>query len=340
MNQVVLVLLFVGVAVASPWGKKSYGHGSSHGGRHGEYSPQRYQSKYDQQPLSYGYMQNPMAQVYMRPAMPATQEYSPYHGQSFLEKMLGEQHFKHAAGYPHNHNDDKDEESDSESLPYTVVRDFGPYEEREYPSAKFACVKADIDNSKDPFAGLEKMNPFDIMKSKRYQKRPSSYMFKALFKYISGVNKEYTEMEMTRPVSTHHSVKKVQFGGDLEVQEMCFYIPAEHQASPPTPLDTSPVFIHQRPSMHVYVLRFGGFMMTADQWQEKKDLLEDLIMGKPHHDSEYYTNGYNSPWTMTNRRNEVWIQSLEAGPPVIAAVVAEPEDEDEGQEDVSADVDA
>ncbi len=51
---------------------------------------------------------------------------------------------------------------------------------------------------------------------------------------------------MTRPVSTHHKVIKEADAGDLEVQEMCFYVPMEHQASPPQPLETSPVYIHTR----------------------------------------------------------------------------------------------
>lgn len=322
MNRPLLFLLFVGVAAALPY-KTSYGS-----------NPHKYyQSKYDT-PLSFGYMKNPLAMAYVQ--QPQVSAYA----QSDYGKMAGEQFFKHDSGKKHYVPVNRDEEdSTRESLPYTVLTNYGPYEERAYPSAKFACVKADIDNSKDPFAGLEKMNPMQMMSSKRYKKRPSSYMFKELYKYISGVNKEYQEIEMTRPVSTHHSVKKVQFGGDVEVQEMCFYIPAAHQANPPQPLETSPVYIHQRPTMRVFVRRFGGWAMTAESWSREREVLETLLMGKPHHDREYYTNGYNSPWDQTNRRNEVWIQSLEAGAPVIAAVTAEEEDQDEGlqEEDVSVD---
>ena len=38
-------------------------------------------------------------------------------------------------------------------------------------------------------SGLEKMNPFEIMRSKRWKKNPNGIMFKELFKYIAGVNK-------------------------------------------------------------------------------------------------------------------------------------------------------
>ena len=47
---------------------------------------------------------------------------------------------------------------------------------------------------------------YKILFSTRFQKTPQSIMFRRLFKYISGVNQEGTEIEMTRPVSTLHKV--------------------------------------------------------------------------------------------------------------------------------------
>jgi len=126
-----------------------------------------------------------------------------------------------------------------------------------------------------------------------------------------------------------HSVKQKKFGGNLEVQEMCFYIDPQHQANPPQPLDSSPVYIQKRPTMRVYALRFDGHPMSADTWTRQKDLLENLLIGKPHHDAEYYTNGFDSPMKIINRRNEVWIQELEPAKPVVAAVEAEEEPEPE-----------
>ena len=56
-----------------------------------------------------------------------------------------------------------------------------------------------------------------------------------------------------------------------------------------------------RPTMRVFVRRFGGWAMTADSWSQQRQQLENDLQGKPHHDREYYTNGYNSPWDTTNR---------------------------------------
>jgi hypothetical protein len=39
--------------------------------------------------------------------------------------------------------------------------------------------------------------------------------------------------------------------GDIEVQEMCFYLPQKFQASPPEPLARSPVYILQRYELYM-----------------------------------------------------------------------------------------
>jgi len=316
------LLLLAGLAAGQPFRTKFFSPYNFYKSKyeHSGFQQQPFSRTYAK-PLAYAYLGDPMAQVRVENPMEMDMHSKPYHGFHHTQKMVGEQFFKHPG---HEHDSDELQE-----IPYSIIQDFGPYELRDYPEASFACVKSEVDNAKDPMAGLENVNPYVLMNSRRWRKQPSSIMFMELFKYISGVNKEGDEIEMTRPVSTHHSIKKKQFGGDLEVQEMCFYIPAEHQANPPQPLENSPVYIHKRPSMRVYALQFGGYALSSDVWQQQKDILENLLIGKSHHDTEYFTNGYDSPMTLFNRRNEIWIQSLEAGAPVVAAVVAEAEDEED-----------
>jgi len=277
---------------------------------HGNFFNHYRQNPVHNKPLSYAYMQDPMAVMYLQP----DRQPGPIRRTASQEYMLGEQFFKHESDYQQR-DENSGSDDDTESLPYNLIQDFGPYEEREYPSVKFACVKSEVDNAEDPFAGLKNIDPFTLMGSKRWKKTASSIMFKELFKYISGVNKEGVEVEMTRPVSTHHAIKVEQYGGDQEVQEMCFYIPSKHQDSPPEPLSTSPVYIHKRPAMRVYVRRFSGWALTAEPWLEQRELLESDLIGKPTHAKEYFTNGYDSPFVMKNRRNEVWIQKFEVDLP-------------------------
>ena len=71
------------------------------------------------------------------------------------------------------------------------------YEKRHYPAATFVCNKTSIDTAADPFAGLDDMNPFVLMSSKRYQRHHQSQMFMELFRYISGVNQVNCRLKMS-----------------------------------------------------------------------------------------------------------------------------------------------
>jgi len=266
---------------------------------------------------------------------------------NLISYMAGEKYFKNQEGDIINFLDESKNEHDEEELPYEVIQNYGNYKKRKIPSASYVCVQDKVDTAADPLAGLTFNgieDAIEVMQSRRWNKRPSSKMFKKLFKYISGVNDRTEEINMTRPVTTLHHVEKKDYLGNVEVQEMCFYLPQKYQAnhihqgdgqdggpSPrharhaavmaPQPLDDS-VFLHTRPSMTVYVRQFGGFVMSAEQWVEHKEALEEDLLGKPHHDNEFFTVGYDSPFAFNNRRNEVWIQCLEPGQPVVEAVVA------------------
>merc|ERR1719180_452227 len=80
--------------------------------------------------------------------------------------------------------------NNEESLPYTVLETSETYEKRLYPSAHYICNTTSVDTAGDPLAGLERMNPFEVMMSRRYQKTPQSQQFMELFRYISGVNQK------------------------------------------------------------------------------------------------------------------------------------------------------
>merc|ERR1712147_342916 len=115
------------------------------------------------------------------------------------------------------------------------------------------------------------------MSSKRWKRHYTSKMFMELFKYISGVNQNQEQMEA------------------------------------PPPLDNNKVYLKTRPAMYVFARRFGGFPLTHDQWEKQRLALEaDLLVGRLKYKiGEYMTVGYDSPWKMVKRRNEVWMQCLE-----------------------------
>ena len=185
----------------------------------------------------------------------------------------------------------KDWNKKYESPDYTVEKVVeGKYEQRKYPASIWACTNMTVDTAQDPLAGLENMDFRKIMMTKRYKTRvPSSLMFWPLFNYIGGNNygkikssqkdihygkiksgpKDIhflfvgsVKIEMTMGVTTKHTVlKRDTVWGDLEKQEMCFYLEKKFQADGtepvPEPLDPA-VYIQKRPELNVYVKKFPG----------------------------------------------------------------------------------
>jgi len=286
----------------------------------------------------YAYQSNPMARM----SMQARHHHSSGNEWNTRSKnpfsyMVGKEFFKNE----NIHFDGDHFEGPHEELPYEVTQNYGNYEKRHYPEAVMACTYDLVDQAGDPFAGLERTNPFTIMSSRRYQKTPQSIMFRRLFKYISGVNQEGKEIAMTRPVSTLHKVVREDDLGNLEALLMCFYLPSEYQPehshphketkpapqarhasiSAPAPMEDSRVEIITRPEIDVYVRTFDGFALTADTWERQRQILLDDLIGKKVKHDEFFCSMYNSPMEMTNRRNEVWVQADDGEAADVSTVV-------------------
>jgi len=285
----------------------------------------------------YVYQSNPMARMSMQ-----ARHHSGGNGWTSRSKnpfsyMVGKEFFK-------NENIEGDHfEGPYEDLPYSVTQNYGNYEKRHYPEAVMACTYDLVDQAGDPLAGLENNNPYTIMMSRRFQKTPASIMFRRLFKYISGVNQEGQEIAMTRPVSTLHKVVREDSLGNLEALLMCFYLPSEYQPthshphketkpapqarhasiSAPTPMEDSRVEILTRPAIDVYARTFDGFALTADTWENQRQILLDDLIGKKVKNDEFFCASYNSPMEMTNRRNEIWVQADEEDSANVSSVVHE-----------------
>merc|ERR1719219_2767832 len=155
------------------------------------------------------------------------------------------------------------------------------------------------------------------MSQKSWKNRPSSKMFMKLFRffishfyfhyihmfrYISGINQQSEEIEMTVPVLT----RMILMEENMINKQMCFYLNKKHQANPPTPVDPD-VKIEQNEEMTVFVHTFGGYAMRdkvrineAQTFADKLSTRADSIDF-----SKFYTAGYDSPMKFWNRRNEV-----------------------------------
>merc|ERR1712212_546939 len=179
---------------------------------------------------------------------------------------------------------------DYEQVPYTTLKQFDGYEMRQYPSVKWACTDATY-----------KMEQ-EMMSGKGWTNKPENKMFMKLFRFISGVNKEQEEVEMTVPVLSR--MKMLADG--MVNKQMCFYLNKKHQANPPTPTDPA-VKIEQNKEFTLYVHKFGGYAMSDSVNLREARRFAGVLSnaGEEVDTATFYTAGYDSPMKFWNRRNEV-----------------------------------
>ncbi|KAG8582901.1 hypothetical protein GDO81_008219 [Engystomops pustulosus] len=126
-----------------------------------------------------------------------------------------------------------------------------------------------------------------------------------LFGYIQGNNEKKVKVDMTAPVTTY-----IEPGAGPSCEStitVSFYIPTEHQDDPPKPSESN-VFVTERPETTVYVRCFGGFTNGAKNQEQILQLSESLKRdNKLFNENIYYTAGYDSPFKLLNRHNEVWL---------------------------------
>uniref|UniRef100_A0A0G4GSW3 Heme-binding protein 2 n=1 Tax=Chromera velia CCMP2878 TaxID=1169474 RepID=A0A0G4GSW3_9ALVE len=143
--------------------------------------------------------------------------------------------------------------------------------------------------------------------------KAGSAAFMKLFAYISGENETKQKIDMTAPV-----ISKITPGQGPACESfftVSFYVPSLQ--SSPKPTDPT-VFLEQKPAMRVAVSQFGGRM--SDYETKVFPRLEALITAidnkelkiKGGDEPEVYTAGYDSPFRLFNRHNEVWIVLEEA----------------------------
>lgn len=162
----------------------------------------------------------------------------------------------------------------TEQQPYSVLLSEGDFEIRHYPEALMASVEA-TDTS---WRGDANGN------------------FRRLAGYIFGNNQEDKKIAMTAPVH----MEKSESGS-----KMSFVMPAEMKMEDlPRPSDSS-VRLSATAADTVAALRFGGFA-SENTIREKSDELLKLLREKgiTVRSGVRYL-GYNPPFQVVNRRNEV-----------------------------------
>ena len=162
----------------------------------------------------------------------------------------------------------------TEEQKYKVVRTYEDFEIRFYPSAVMATITSDA-------------KTYNELSGRGFQK---------LAGYIFGGNESNMSIAMTSPV--HMDVNDAG-------STMSFVMPSEYSAkSLPRPKDPA-VRIMNTEDEYVAAIRFGGFATDQDRkyYTEKlKNLLKEHSITALGH---YRLLGYDPPYQMTDRRNEI-----------------------------------
>ena len=169
---------------------------------------------------------------------------------------------------------------DIEMPKYRVVKKLGEVEIREYPSlilAQTSLKKSDYDQE-------------------------GSNGFRTVAGYIFGGNQSQQKIAMTAPV-----IMKM---GDSA--SMSFVMPSEYNMQDlPTPSNNQVKLIQESPKI-LAVIRFGGYSSTDKIKKYAEQLYIELKSNNLETRGELLFLGYNAPWDVTNRRNEVAIELVRA----------------------------
>ena len=160
---------------------------------------------------------------------------------------------------------------------YKVIKTLGDVEIREYPNMILAQTK---------------------LGSKQYVSSGNSG-FSTVAGYIFGGNQQKQKIAMTAPVIMNMS--------DTDAS-MSFVMPSQYQLSDLPVPNSNAVSLVTQDSMTLAVLRFGGF--SSDEKIAKYAQILTLVLQEKNirtKGSLLYM-GYNAPWDVINRRNEVAFQ--------------------------------
>ena len=162
---------------------------------------------------------------------------------------------------------------DIETPKYQVVKTFGKVEIRKYPNLILAQTK---------------------LGSSEY-KSSGNNGFRTVTNYIFGGNSKQQKIAMTAPV--------IMDMGDSA--SMSFVMPAEYEMDDLPKPASDQIQIRKQESKTLAVLRFGGYSDDEKIRKYAKRLEDVLIENKIKVKSALLYMGYNAPWDVVNRRNEV-----------------------------------
>jgi hypothetical protein len=160
-----------------------------------------------------------------------------------------------------------------EMYPYVVTKTYDQFEVRQYESTLFSAVK--LSNSS--------------------YKEASSEGFSILAGYIFGANDRNEKIAMTSPVAMSLE----------DSMTMSFMVPKKFDLETLPQPDQSQILFKKEPAKTIAAISFNGWANDAKIEQYKQQLISALIREGLTHSNRFQFLGYNAPYEVFNRKNEV-----------------------------------
>lgn len=161
---------------------------------------------------------------------------------------------------------------------YSVVKVFDEFEVRKYESALFSSV---------------------IMSDTSYEQTSNSG-FRVLAGYIFGGNETGEKIAMTSPVA-------MEFGDSTK---MSFMVPAGYTEKDLPKPKNGRIFFERKTGTIMAAVRFGGWASDSRIEKYKKQLNDALAKQGIQHTGKFSYLGYNPPYALVARRNEIVVELL------------------------------
>lgn len=163
-----------------------------------------------------------------------------------------------------------------ETYPYTVKKKYNRFEIRNYEATLFTSVK---------------------LSTKGY-KNSSGQGFSILARYIFGNNERNEKISMTSPVSISLE----------DSMTMMFMVPKKLNKDMLPKPNQSGIEFREEPAKTVAAIRFSGWANETKIEKYKQNLKAALDAEGIKYSNQFYFFGYNAPFEVFNRKNEVLVE--------------------------------
>ena len=162
---------------------------------------------------------------------------------------------------------------------YNVVKVYDDFEVRQYESALFSSV---------------------VMKDTSYEATANSG-FRVLAGYIFGGNETGEKIAMTSPVT-------MELGDSTK---MSFMVPSNYTEQDLPKPKSGRIFFERKEGAIMAAIRFGGWANDERIQSFKNQLSESLKKEGIRHTGKFSYLGYNPPYALVARRNEVVVELID-----------------------------